>query len=75
MAAVKRSREAVMLLARGLTDDDVVRMAVGLYALFRTVNALRFGAARQSKDPSVLLRMFSKRAVDYSPGGKLIRRP
>ena len=70
---LRRTKENAMLLCCGLDDEDVVRLAVGLYALHRTVNALRFGADGALKDPTILLRMFAKHAVDFSTGSKLLR--
>ena len=47
--------------------EDVIRLAVGLYAVYRTVNTIRFSQDSTSRNASALLRMFAKRAVENHP--------
>jgi hypothetical protein len=51
-------------MSTDLKDDDAIRLAIGLYALYRTVNFIRFGAdAGRSHDVLALLRLFAKKGV------------
>ena len=70
---LKRSRDVAMMFSMDIGDEDIVRLAVGLYALFRTVNALRFGVEGQLADPLTLLRIFAKRAVESHAGAAFLR--
>ena len=73
ISGLKGCKEVALGLSKEIEDDDVVRLAIGLYALFRTVNTLRFSpAAPHCTDPTVLLRMFAKRALDSHPSRKLL---
>ncbi len=74
VAACHRSREGALLLSPALVDSDVVRLAVGLYALYRTLNHLRF---RQPQVDNIcivkLLLLFAKRGADGSKAAGLLR--
>jgi hypothetical protein len=71
---VQRGREAAMLVSPSLAEDDVVRMAIGLYALYRTVNYLRFAApADRPPDVQALLRLFGKKGVQNHPAQRFLR--
>ena len=70
----KRDIDIALLVSHRLNEEEVVRLAVGLYALYRTVNYLRFDvAARGEVDTMRLLQNFTKRAVDHSRVGNLFR--
>ena len=60
VSTVKRSRDAAFLIASELDDSEVIRLAIGLYALYRTVNTVRFASDGQTFDTSVLLRLHAK---------------
>ena len=63
---VKRCKENALLISDDLAKEDVIRLAVGLYALYRTVNTIRF--AKSDGDPHCparLLKLFSQRATDH----------
>jgi len=60
----QHSRETALLVAPNIDEDDVVHLGVGLYALYRTVNTLRFSVNSMDSHPSTMLRMFAKRALD-----------
>ena len=69
LSKARRCKDFALPLSLANGDDDIVRLAIGLYALYRTINTIRFGGESQPKDPSVLLRIFSKQAVDlHHPG-------
>ncbi len=68
-----RGRDVAMLVAPTLCEEDVARLAIGLYSLHRTVNAIRFACDRSDVNPMVLLRMFAKRAVDNHSCKRLLR--
>ena len=70
---MKRGGDAAFLVSPELTDDDAIRMAMGLYALYMTVNFLRFAAApEQSYDALPLLRLHAKTAVANHPAKRLL---
>jgi hypothetical protein len=58
-----RSRSSFFLLEEGMQVDDRVRMALGLYSLFRTVICC---ASDSSQNPEILLRLWTKRAAEGS---------
>ena len=68
----ERSKDTALLLNKSLSDEDVLRLAIGLYALYRTVNAVRFSEPHEApSDFHRLLRMFAKQAVNASNGWQL----
>ena len=74
LAHVKRGRDAAFLMLADLSHDDVVRLAIGMYALYRTVNFLRFGAsAGISHNVLTLLRLFAKRGAGNFATPKLLQ--
>ena len=69
-----RPRDAAFFIIPDLSHDDVVRLAIGMYALYRTVNFLRFGAAAGHSDSILtLLRLFAKRGASTSSTQKLLQ--
>ena len=60
---LNRSRDAALMMTTSLTDADYVRLATGLYALFRTVNTMRF-SSDALQNPAALLRIYAKRGMD-----------
>ena len=53
------------MVAHGLEDSEIVRLAIALYSLFRTVNAIRFARhAQEALDPAQLLRLYAKKALN-----------
>ena len=54
-------------------ESELIRLAVGLYALHRTLNAIRFSDNRDKLDPMAMTRMFAKRAVDHQACRKLLQ--
>ena len=71
---VKRGRDATFLISPMLQEDDIVRMAIGLYALYRTINFLRFAAAADTPyDVLNLLWSFAKQAVAEHPAQRYLR--
>ena len=69
-----REKDTALLLSRHLTEEDILRLAFGLYALYRAVNSVRFADASQvPTDFPRLLRMFAKEAVNQSNARHLLR--
>ena len=68
-----RGKDAALLLASDLRDEDIVRMGAGLYALYRTVNHYRFsGQDPGEQSVAKLLKSFSRRALEQSAAFKLL---
>ncbi len=66
-------KQAALLLSKELCEEDVVRMAAGLYALYRTVNYFRFsGADPMQMSVAKLLKSFARRALEHSGSFKLL---
>ena len=64
LAHIRRGRDGAFLMSPELKDEDAIQLAIGLYALYRTVNFLRFGTeAGRSHDVLKLLRLFAKKGV------------
>ena len=57
----------------GMSDEDKVRMALGIYGLYRAVQVLRIRCNPALSRPMVLLRLWTKRAADGTIAGKLLR--
>ena len=69
-----RNRDTALLLSNALSDEDVVRLALGLYALYRTVNFIRFGCdAYMDVDTQKLLQLFAKHATHNSFTKQLLK--
>ena len=69
----ERGKDTALLLNKSLSDEDVLRLAIGLYAVYRTVNAVRFSEPHEApSDFHRLLRMFAKQAVNASNGRQLL---
>ena len=66
-----RSRETFFLIQDGMTVEDKVRMAIGLYALFRTV-AFASKSGLVDCDWNTLLRIWSKRAAEATNASRLL---
>lgn len=67
-----RSRETFFLLQDGMSAEDKVRMAVGLYALFQTIT---FASTSGMKDCDwlALLRIWSRRAAEATRANALLQ--
>lgn len=52
-----------LLVQKDLGEKEMILLAIGLYAVYRTVNTIRFSANGGVMDPSVLLRMFAKQGA------------
>ena len=60
-----RCREVAFMVAHGLDDSEVVRLATGLYALFRVVKTIRFSrSANAAVDIRQLFKLFAKKALN-----------
>ena len=70
-----RSRDFALLVSPKLNNDDAVRLAIGLYALYRTVNHIRFSRTDGVQlNTQKLLRGFARRAVDNHPAKRYLAR-
>ena len=67
-----RSAEASLLVAEGMSEEDKVRMALGLYALYRVVQIRRHntGIVYQTMP---LLKIWTRRAADSSGARALLK--
>ena len=62
---VERCRDNALLVSDRLRDDDVARLGIGLYAMYRTINHLRFNAKEgESYNCLKLMQLFSRKAVE-----------
>ena len=60
---IRKSKETALLLSDNLSSDLVIVLARGLYALYNTINALRFRSAlAEHANFLSLMRAFAKRA-------------
>ena len=62
----------MLLIADSLTSDDKVRIACGLYALYRTTNGLRRSTGLVNGDSLRLLRLWSKNGAAGSKAMSLL---
>ena len=68
-----RGKDSAFLISSHLNEDDIVRLAVGLYALYRTVNHYRFsGEVPTTHGVIKLLRSFCRRALDQQASFRLL---
>ena len=68
-----RAKDTAMLLSKHLSSDDVLRLAFGLYGLYRTVNTARFSDfPNMPTDFLRLLRMYTKQAMMQSRASQLL---
>ena len=73
IAVALRGKDSAFLLSSLLNEDDTVRLAVGLYALYRTVNHYRFsGQVPTTQGVVKLLRSFCRRALEHHTSFKLL---
>ena len=71
--AATRSKDSGLLLSSELGEQNVIRLAAGLCALYRTVNVYRFaGHTPTPQGVTKLLRAFSRRALENSASFKLL---
>ena len=70
LSGVSRSRDAALLLDPTLTDADIIRLSAGLYALYRTVNFLRF--SNIPANTHKLLNFFARRGLEHHASFKLL---
>jgi hypothetical protein len=61
-----RSREALFLLTPGLTEQDKVRLALGLHGLYNLVNRLRWHPDHSSFNHRAALKLLVRRAAERS---------
>ena len=67
------SHEFTLVLADCLIHDDVIRLALGIYALYRVVNFLRFSKSpHDDVDLQKLLWLFAVRGAEGSKARKLL---
>ena len=70
---LNRSKETALLMSDTLGEPDVIRMAAGLYALYRVVNYARFcNTTVDQQSVFKLLGSFSKRALEGSQSRHLL---
>ena len=67
-----RCPEAALLVHEALTQEDRVRMAIGTYALYRTVQECRHHPYPASLDCSKLLKIWARRGADDSRASSLL---
>ena len=67
----KRSRETFFMLSSDLTEEDVVRLALGMYALHRSVSHGRTNAGVEFHTHT-LLRVWTRRTAEGSPAQHLL---
>ena len=68
-----RGKDSAFLISSLLNEDDIVRLAVGLYALYRTVNHYRFfGEVLTTHGVIKLLHSFCRRALDHQASFRLL---
>jgi hypothetical protein len=65
-----RSREMFFIVAKGLADDDKCRLALGIYALHRTVSSCRHIEA--SSNIKAMLRLWTRIAAENSNAKQLL---
>jgi hypothetical protein len=65
-----KSREAFFLLHSDLTDEDKVRLALGMYALHKAVMHNKF--REQVADVKSMLFLWTRRAADFSKAKRLL---
>ena len=61
------------MVSDGMQEEDKVRMALGVYALHRTVQVLRHQGHNTPLDKQKLLKIWTKRAADNSHARALLR--
>ena len=53
------------MMSRNLSDQDITKLGVGAYALFRTLNAIRFAGLQDGHvDVVKIHRIYAKRGMD-----------
>ncbi len=74
VAACHRTREGALLLSRALSEENIARLSLGLYALYRTLNYMRYNFTdAPGIDVPKLLMLFAKRGADGSKANSLLR--
>ena len=68
-----RCREAVFLLQAGVSDEDKIRMAVSLYALYMLVNHFRWQGTKNNFNYNAVLWIWSRRAAEGSRAWQLLK--
>ncbi len=73
LAHLPRSRDSALLVAPELGQDDAIRMAAGIYALYRTVNHIRFSDTQFDGPGSLkLMKSFSRRGLENNRAFQLL---
>ncbi|CAE8598073.1 unnamed protein product [Polarella glacialis] len=68
-----RSKSTFLLVRSGLREEDSVRIALGMYALYRVVNICRHHNSTNCRfNFNTLLRLWSKRGADHSKAKRLL---
>ena len=67
-----RSAEAFLSIANGMHEHDKIRMAIGMYALYRTVQTLRHTPPDIRLDPHSLMKLWVHRAAQRSKAATLL---
>ena len=73
ITSCSRSAAAALLVSDGMQEEDKVRMALGIYALHRTVQVLRHHSQTTPLDKQKLLKIWTRRAADNSNARSLLR--
>ena len=72
MATCLRTWDSALLLSSTLSDEDVVRLAAGLYGLYKTLNSIRFCSPCEGFCAPALLSLWTKREVEGTAAAKLL---
>ncbi len=68
-----RGKDVFLLIREGLTDIEKVRIALGIYAVYRTVNHMRHADNPGQHDFTAMLSLFAKRGADGSKAKQSLR--
>ena len=67
-----RSWDSALLLSSSLSEEDSVRLAAGLYGLYRTVNVMRFNTSNDELRSAALIQLWTKRGVEGTAAAQLL---
>ena len=67
-----RTWDSALLLSSSLSDEDVVRLAAGIYGLYQTVNVLRFHKINEEARVPTLLSVWTTRGMEGSAAARLL---
>ena len=60
------------MIREGLAETDVVRIALGMYSLYRVVNHYRHADVREPLNYRAMLVLFARRGADGSRAERLL---